>query len=121
MKIPDDVLELAISQAKKSPMHYRHGSVIWKGNRVLGAGYNFPIAPPCENKRRFSIHSERDCLKNLRGDQIYGADLLCVRIVALNAMAKSKPCKGCMKLLTRKNINSVYWFDEKRRLNRTFL
>jgi deoxycytidylate deaminase len=121
MKIPDDILELAVSQAKKSPMHYRHGSVIWKSNRILGAGYNFPIAPPGGDKRRFSIHSERDALKNLRGDQIYGADLLCVRIVSQDALAKSKPCKGCMKLLARKRLNSVYWFDENRRLNRTFL
>jgi hypothetical protein len=119
MKVPGDILELAVSQAKKSPMHYRHGSVIWKANRVLGAGYNFPIAPPGGNKRRFSIHSERDCLKGLRGDQIFGADVLCVRIVSQDNLAKSKPCKGCMKLLKRKNIKSVYWFDSDGRLNRT--
>lgn len=122
MKIPDDILELAVSQARKSPMHYRHGSVIWKQNKVLGAGYNFPIAPPSVNEtRRFSIHSERDCLKNIRGDQIMGANLLCVRIISEEALTSSRPCTGCMKLLTRKGVNSVYWFDSGKRLNRTYL
>tara|TARA_Y100000034_G_C6626507_1_gene273308 strand:+ start:96 stop:467 length:372 start_codon:yes stop_codon:yes gene_type:complete len=121
MKVPEDYLTLAVTQARKSPMHYKHGSVIWKSGRILGAGYNFPIAPPGGNKRRFSIHAERDCLKGLRGDEIYGADLLSVRIVSEDAMGASKPCKGCMKLLRRKNLKSVYWFDSGGRLNRTFL
>jgi deoxycytidylate deaminase len=121
MKVPDDYLALAVSQAKKSPMHYKHGSVIWKSNKILGAGYNYPVAPPGGNKRRFSIHAERNCLKGLRGDQIYGADLLSVRIVSGDNFAASKPCRGCMKLLRRKNLKSIYWFDSDGLLNRAFL
>ena len=111
MKIDDQILELAVTQARKSPMQYRHGSVVWKNNRILGTGYNFPIAPPGGDKRRFSIHSERDCLKGLRGDQVYGASLLCVRITQAEMLVNSKPCLGCIKLLKRKGLRNIYWFN----------
>ena len=115
MKIDDNILELAVTQAHKSPMHYRHGAVIWKGKTILGTGYNFPASPPTVDKRRFSIHSERDCLKGLRGDKIFNAELLCVRVTPGGAMGSSKPCRGCMKLLRRKGLKNVYWFSSKMR------
>ncbi len=121
MKIKDEILELAVSQAKKSPMGYLHGAVLFKSNRIIGAGYNWPVAPPGGETRRFSIHAERDALKGLRADQIYGASLLSVRITKNNSLASSKPCKGCMRLLTRKGVDSVFWFDSQGNLNRTYL
>tara|TARA_R100000951_G_scaffold17000_1_gene13516 strand:+ start:90 stop:458 length:369 start_codon:yes stop_codon:yes gene_type:complete len=121
MKIDDNILELAVTQAHKSPMHYRHGAVIWKGKDILGTGYNFPAAPPTMDKRRFSIHSERDCLKGLRGDKIFNAELLCVRVTPSGALSSSKPCRGCMKLLRRKGLKNVYWFNEEGKLKKTRL
>lgn len=122
MKIREDVLELAVTQARKSPMQQRHGAILWKGNRIIGTGYNWPVAPPGGEGRRFSIHAERDALKGLRADQIYGSSLLCVRITPGNErLASSQPCRGCSKLLRRKGVASVYWFDAEGNLNRTFL
>jgi deoxycytidylate deaminase len=112
MKFPKGALELATSQAMKSIMTHKHGSVIWKGNTILGAGYNFHIAPPTTTKRRFSIHAERDCLKGLRGDMIYGANLLVVRVRRDGSLSHGGPCKGCRKLMERKGIKNCYWFDE---------
>lgn len=122
MKIKEEFLELAISQAKKSPMGYLHGAVLFKSNRIIGAGYNWPVAPPGGDSRRFSIHAERDSLKGLRADQIYGATLLSVRITKkTESLASSKPCKGCTRLLRRKGVESVFWFDSDGNLNRTYL
>ena len=122
MKIDNNILQLAVTQAYKSPMNYRHGAVIWKGKKILGTGYNYPIAPPTNaDKRRFSIHSERDCLKGLRADAIYNAEVLCVRIQPNGGLGSSKPCHGCMKLLTRKGVKNVYWFDNEGKLRRTNL
>ena len=74
------------------------------------------------DSRRFSIHAERDCLKGLRADQIYGATLLSVRITRkTESLASSKPCKGCARLLRRKGVESVFWFDSDGNLNRTYL
>jgi len=113
MKLSPDILEAASSQACKSPMSYRHGSVVFKGNQILGAGYNWPVAPPGGENRRFSIHSERDALKGLRGDQIYGSDIFSVRVTKAGAFANAAPCTGCQKLLKRKGIRKVYWYNEK--------
>jgi deoxycytidylate deaminase len=122
VKIKDDILELAISQAKKSPMGYLHGAVLFKSNRVIGTGYNWPVAPPGGDSRRFSIHAERDCLKGLRADQIYGSTVLSVRITKkTESLASSRPCKGCTRLLRRKGVESVFWFDSDGNLNRTYL
>ena len=110
-KIPSGILEVASSQACKSPMGYRHGSVVFKGNKILGAGYNWPVAPPGGEARRFSIHSERDALKGLRGDQIYGSDVFSVRVTKSGGLANAAPCVGCQKLLKRKGIRKVYWFN----------
>ena len=112
MKLPNGILELASLQATKSPMGYRHGSVIFKGNNILGAGYNWPVAPPTVEHRRFSIHSERDALKGLRGDQVYGSDIFSVRVTSGGAFANAAPCKGCRKLLKRKGVRKVHYFDE---------
>jgi len=36
----DNYLTLCLEQAAKSPLHYRHGSIIVRGGKVIGQGYN---------------------------------------------------------------------------------
>lgn len=36
----DNYLSLCLQQASKSPLHYRHGCIIVRGGKVIGAGYN---------------------------------------------------------------------------------
>ena len=117
MKLPNGALELAISQAFKSPMNHRHGSVIWKGKQILAAGYNYHISAPNRYTRGISIHSEKDCLKGLRAEQIYGANILAVRITNAGNLSHGEPCTGCKKLLKRKGIRKVFWFNEDKELN----
>lgn len=118
----DDFLELAITQALKSPMRHKHGAVLFKRKKVIGTGYNWPVAPPNSQKKRFSIHSERDACKGLRFDQIMNADMLVIRVVGNdNLLRMSKPCTGCMKLLSRHKVRSVFWHDSSGRINRTYL
>lgn len=112
MKLPKGVLELAISQAIKSPMQHKHGSVIWKGKTIIGAGYNHHMSAPMPNNRKVSIHSEKDCLTGLRGDQIYGSNVLAIRVTKTGQLSSGGPCKGCQKLLKRKGIKKIYWFEE---------
>ena len=119
LKLPRGVLELAISQATKSPMQHRHGAVIWKGKTIIGAGYNHHLSAPTPNNRKVSIHSEKDCLTGLRGDQVYGANVLAVRVTKAGQLSSGGPCKGCQKLLGRKGVNKIYWFDDEGNLNFT--
>ena len=121
MKLPNGTLELALSQAKKSPMNHRHGAVLWKGKSILAAGYNYHMSAPGVNSRKFSIHSERDCLSGLRIQQIYGSCMLAVRITSSGNLSHGAPCKGCKKLLKRKGVKKVFWFDSDKNLNCTRL
>jgi len=122
VKLNTNFVELAIMQARKSPMQYRHGAVLWKDNKILQTGYNFPVHMPVEDTKQFSIHAERDCLKGLRSDQIYGSSLLSVRITnKIENLTSSKPCRGCMALLRRKKVKRVFWFDSDGDLHRLYL
>jgi deoxycytidylate deaminase len=120
MKLPKGTLDLAISQALKSAMTHRHGAVIFKSGKIIGAGYNVPMTTK-HKSRAVSIHSEKDCMKGLRGDQIYGANILAVRVTPTGSLSHGAPCKGCKKLMKRKGIERVFWFDESGDMNCTFL
>lgn len=116
MKLPNGTIEIASSQACKSPLGYRHGAVVFKGNKILGAGYNWPKALPGGENRQFSIHSERDALKGLRKDQIRGSDMFCIRVTRGGNYGLAAPCLGCQKLLKRKGIRKVHWLDDQGKL-----
>lgn len=120
MKLPSGALELAISQALKSAMTHKHGAVIFKNGKIIGAGYNNPMTAS-QNARPVSIHSEKDCMKGLRGDQIYGANIVAVRVTHKGQLSHGAPCKGCKKLMQRKGIKRVFWFDDTGNINCTFL
>lgn len=122
-RIPRGAVALAMSQAAKSPMLHRHGAVIWKNGSILGAGYNFQHTTDLQlkSRRRFSIHGERDALAGLRGDQIRGASMLAIRIKPTGGLSFGAPCKGCTKLLRRKGVKVVYWYDELGNLSCTYL
>src|SRR5579859_3262749 len=36
----DTFLSLCLAQAELSPLHYRHGSIIVRGGKVIGQGFN---------------------------------------------------------------------------------
>ena len=121
MKLPRGVLELAVSQALKSPMQHMHGAVIWKNKKIIGAGYNYHLTSPSDKQRKFSIHSEKDSLNGLRSDQIYGSDMLAIRVSKSGELSHGAPCKGCKKLLKRKGVRKIFWYDNEGFLNSTRL
>ena len=120
-KVIEKILPLAIQQASKSPMLHRHGAVIWKNKTVLGAGYNYSKTTSNKDGRKCSIHSEKDALAGLRQDQIHGSNMLAIRIRPDGTLSSGAPCKGCTKLLTRKGVKKVYWYDSTSNLNCTYL
>ena len=86
--------------------------LLTSSNKILGAGYNYHISAPTTTSRPVSIHSEKSALVGLRGDQIYGASMLAIRVTKAGQLSHGGPCKGCRKLLKRKGVLNVYWFDE---------
>lgn len=120
MKLPKGTIELAISQALKSNMAHKHGAVIFKNGKIIGAGYNNPMTTK-KTSRPVSIHSEKDCMKGLRGDQIYGSNILAIRVTNTGNLSHGAPCSGCSRLMKRKGVERVFWFDTEGNMNCTFL
>ena len=107
-KIP---IGLAIQQAKKSPMNFRIGAVLFSGREILGCGHNYHNHWMVKNFR-MSVHAEADAMIGLRHDMIRKADMVIIRIGRAGDILPGTPCKKCSNLLARKGIKRVYCFDE---------
>lgn len=101
---------IAEKQAKKSPFNrHKLGAVIVKGNRVLSTGYN---------EIRFSkytgtntVHAEESAiiklLKARRLHDLVGSTLYVTRFTPGGAIALSKPCERCIRLIRSVGISTV--------------
>lgn len=114
--IKEQLLNRAISEAKKSNFKQRHGCVIFKGNRILSSGYNeIRYCNRIHSKYRkwleSGIHAEQKAI--LYGNYNYHrCSLLVVRLNHKNELVNSKPCPVCTKMIQDMGIKNVYYSDE---------
>ncbi len=114
-----DAIDLAVVQARKSNGGYRHGSVLFRGPRVLGLGHNelrhvswvtsLPGDAGDTNLTDWNVHAEVSCLHNVRKDLTAGADMVVVRIGRSGAIRLSQPCSRCLRTVTRQGVRRVYY------------
>jgi pyrimidine deaminase RibD-like protein len=79
----------------------RHGSVIVKGGRILGKGFND------ETRGR---HAERCALgQGTWVNQLKGSILYVVRLRNTQKYGMSKPCDNCMKLIREYQISQIVY------------
>ena len=111
-KLLPKILEVAYKEGSKSVLGYRFGAVVWKGGKILQSGYNHMQMNPLDiSGRPYSIHAEKDALKGLRLRETYGAALLCMRVTATKTMNPSRPCRGCLKLLKRRRLKEIWYYN----------
>jgi len=107
------MLSHAEGAASESVSLYRHGSVLFSGNRVLSLGYNTARRPVHWTQHfrlsYFSRHAEIACIHNLSDNQIKGKDLLVCRIGASGKLLLSKPCEKCLQMMEIKGIRRCYY------------
>ena len=108
------ITNLAIKEALKSKMRYKHGSVIFNNQGILGSGYSWSRFKPNQEQKVLSIHSERDALKGIPVRYLRGAFMLNVRVTKIGLLTCSKPCVGCQKLLKRKGLLKIYYYEADR-------
>ncbi|QQK75070.1 deaminase [Salicibibacter cibarius] len=83
-------------------------AVVYKGNRILGAGENRPITPcddhTCHHNNHCinSVHAEAKALLEA-GKQAKGASM----------RTTHEPCHQCRKLIIAAGIEKVYYENEK--------
>ena len=111
-----DAIEIGIQQAQKSPKAlFRHGAVVWKGNRIYGVASNLlhdiSFFRPTPHGSIFDngSHAEMQALKNT--PPLKGASILVVRWKEATAeLSLSKPCEMCWpKLMKDSRIKKIYW------------
>jgi len=115
MKLRGDVVGVAISEAVKSPMLFRHGAVVVsERGEVRGRGYNNYISAGrgVEVGRRRSIHAERAALRKLSVEERRGVVVIAVRVGEGGDLREGAPCKGCQSFMRRCGVRvCVYRLD----------
>lgn len=106
---------LACKVALLSECHYRHGSVLVKGNTPISVACNRLVTHP--NHKRFydkqehviSAHAEMRVValsrSNVEGSTCYNA-----RIKGRELEAISKPCAGCVSLLLDAGVGYIVYY-----------
>lgn len=105
----DPMWGLAKSMARKSPMYFKLGAVIFRRGKLLGFGYNSSKThPKFGSKEHYkTLHAEGDalyCAKKL-GNDVEGATMIVYRMNNRNA----RPCKYCQELIKKAGILKVIY------------
>lgn len=106
-------LALAQRIAANSEQRHRHGAVIVKSGRVVGAGYNKRRNHPSvvmEGRHRIdsAVHAEAAALADA-GNNTRGALLFVARVNNNGKPLLSKPCEQCEQLIEQSGIKEVIW------------
>lgn len=114
----ENIIKLAIEEAKKSNYKYKVGAIIFKSNRIYAKGHNYQSRPtgnlhPELRHPYFSIHAEIDAISKLKRNS-KNLDLLVIRIVGKKniRLAMSKPCKYCQRAFKHILFNKIYFSNE---------
>ena len=114
MKLRQFVINLAVSEAKKSPHNnYKLGCVIFNKKRILSVAHNKPFSWSSKVHPRFknwptSIHAEVAAIISAR-TELKDSKLLIVRINKANQLRLAKPCKHCLQYINYVGIRIVYY------------
>lgn len=105
----DNMIDVAIKEAKRSPMLQKHGCIVVHNNRVVSSAHNH-MPPMFQN----SVHAEVNALKKIKHKSalLKECDLYIVRIgpdSSQNALKYSKPCAACARFITSCGIRSVFY------------
>jgi deoxycytidylate deaminase len=113
----DESIEKLKKLATNSPIQYRHGACLLKGNKIYSVGINRYIKEIILNNKliKFTVHAEMDALYKYDGKNIKGMDILIIRIGKLGDSSKlrnSRPCNSCIEKMAQRGIRKVYYSNE---------
>lgn len=110
------VINEAIKQASYSTYKYKIGAVVFKGQRIIGSGYNGVRSNSIHPKYKThinSLHAEQMALLNLDWDRLRGYSIFVARINNKGLFRLAKPCEMCQKLLLYVGIKKIYYTTDK--------
>lgn len=99
-----------MSLAATSSCRYQMAALIYQGSRAISAAVNVLKSHPVHllyyPEWVCSIHAEHAALLKARAS-VSGSTIYVVRYQGLT----SKPCSGCLKLLTEANVKEVVYME----------
>lgn len=111
-------LNTALKQAMRSEFRQRLGAVIFKGQRILGVGYNRVgcsqnrlKASHWQDSRHAEVDALLDALRRHSAEELRGADILVVRLKKDNSFGLALPCNHCYNTLKNIGIRRVHFSD----------
>lgn len=117
--------DIAVREARKSPVQFRHGCVAVISGKIMARGYNNYqtysrdglIGTSC------SCHAEINVLKKLLRRNICGkVNLYIVRLSnTTNDMVSSAPCFNCVQVMKQFNIKTITYSENNNILVKTNL
>ena len=108
----DNCIEKLVKLASNSPIQYKHGACLLKGNKSYSFGFNRYIKEIFLNKQmvKFTVHAELDALYRFGNKNVKGMDILIIRIGKMNNNLKnSRPCNNCIEKMAQRGIRKVYY------------
>jgi deoxycytidylate deaminase len=108
----DNCIEKLVKLASNSPIQYKHGACLLKGNKSYSFGFNKFVKEIYLNNQmiKFTVHAEMDALYRFGNKNIKGMDILIIRISKTNNNLKnSRPCNNCIEKMAQRGIRKVYY------------
>lgn len=111
----ENVVKLAIQEAKKSKHYPMIGAVVFKGKKILGSGHNEIRSSSLSMKHRKwkeSLHAEQAALLNLDWNKLKGCSILVMRVSKTGKLGICRPCEMCQKIIEHVGIKNVYYTNK---------
>lgn len=117
----DNYILLAKKQAElvrlynKKNNRYRLGCVIFSGKKIISVGHNYygkthPKSERVNNgDKTNSICAELSAILSCTLEELKGARILVIRIMANGEMSMARPCSSCFNLIKNVGIKRIYF------------
>ncbi len=107
------IVKLAERAALKSPSDFRIGAVLYKGNRVLGIGFNdMSKTHPKSRTMEFKRHAELAALLRADPREVKGSSIYVHRLRWDGFVGLAKPCKYCLSMLLDAGVRHIAWSEQ---------
>lgn len=101
---------LAKKLSKKSDHRFQMGSVVVRGSKVLGIGFNNARKSHPRAKTPYNtIHAELSAVLSAGREDLQGSDMYIYRETRDGKPANSFPCGHCLALINDVGIRNIYY------------
>lgn len=102
-------IDRCVEEAERSDIHFQHGAILIKNNKIIGRGYNKYCGHKLHHLR--TVHAEMNAIQNSVTNDIENATMYVIRLSQLteDGLGSSCPCSKCTKFMKLHKINKVIY------------